>query len=449
MRIISMVLTLFMLAGGVLYASPATAADTLPDAERLLDSQRYSDAEKMLERIIAREPRNARAHQLLGDAYKRQSRFEEALSEYDRAIELGGENAEIYKSKGTVNKWMGNTSAAAANYRKALRINPGDAEATADLRELKRSKGIDVSFFYGGWGPDYTTDAYEVMLKYSGFDNLDLYAGGGFADQVYYDRTKYYAKAYYFYAPGNYLKVNPQYKDYDYPTSKVATPDSNSYDKVPSVEFEVQHWITRELRGNLIYEFSRPSFFHDQDSHATNHKVTGELYWLSPYENFRFKGFLALLRDPDPDTTLIKNRTCLTYNPGPPVTCATFATETSVDYQIQALLGGAVEYSSGPWEAEVKYIPNRDLDSSYDYSILAGVGYDFTDRLTGRVDTVYDKYSAESNFSGSTANVYLLSGFYEVTPALDMGAGYKYLDLPDRKESTGFLTLTYKTGLGF
>lgn len=301
---------------------------------------------------------------------------------------------------------------------------------------------------YGGWGPDYTTDAYELMLKYSGVDNLDLYAGYGFADQVYYDRTKYYAKAYYFYGPGNYFKVNPQFKDYDYPTDKVLVPDSNSYDKVPSVELEVQHWVSDDLRVNGIYEYSRASFFHDTDSHANNQKITGEVYWITPYEYLRLKGFVALLRDPDPDTTEIKGRTCLAYT-GTPPTCSTFAAETKVDYQIQALLGGAVEYDRGPWEAEVKYIPNRDLDSSYDWSILAGIGYDFTDRFTGRFDTVYDKYSNQSNFAGSTANVYLVSGYYELTDTVDVGAGYKYLDLADRKENAGFVTVSYRTGIGF
>jgi len=435
MRALSvLILTLTVLAAG-LAATPALAADTVAEAERLLDSGRYRDSEMMLKRIIKKSPRDARAHQLLGDSYKRQSRFDEALAEYDRALNLGGANAELYKSIGTVNKWSGNTAAAVKAYNKALELNPGDPEATEDLKSIRRSKGLDVTVMAGGWEPDYTTSAYEVMLKYGGVDKLDLYAGYGFADQVFYDRIKYYAKAYYFFAPGNYFKVNPQYKDYDYPVSKVPVPDSNAYDKVPSVELEVQYWANPTLRTNLIYEFFRASFFHDSDSHANNHKVTGELYFLTPYDWLRFKAFVSVLRDPDPDNTTIKGRGG--------------ATATNVDYQIQTLAGGSVELSQGKWDAEVKYIPNRDLDSSYDYSILAGVAYDFTDSLTGRFDTVFDKYSSQSNFSGSTANVYLVSAYYDLTPALDVGVGYKYLDLPTGKESSGFLVLSYRTGIRF
>lgn len=65
-------------------------AATLSQAESYIDKGNYSAAERELKELIADEPDNARAHQLLGDAYKRQSKFDSALAEYDRAIELGG-----------------------------------------------------------------------------------------------------------------------------------------------------------------------------------------------------------------------------------------------------------------------------------------------------------------------------------------------------------------------
>lgn len=446
MRTVGLIIAVFLLAAVANVATPVYAADNLTEAERLIDARKYSESEVMLKRIIRSRPKDARAHQLLGDTYKRQSKFQDALTEYDKAISLGGANADLYKSIGSVNRWMGNTTAASSALRKALEIDPGDNEARAELRDLMRSKGLDVSLMLGGWEPDYTTSAYEVMLAYRGLENLDLYAGYGFADQPYYDRKKLYAKAYYFYQPGSYIKANPQYKNYDYPTSKVPTPDSNSYDSVPSLELEVQHWYTDDLRVNIIYELSNPNFFHDKDSRAVNNKLTGELYHITSYKYLRVKGIIALLRDPDPDTTTIKNRTCLSWDING--ICTSRAAETSVDYQLQALIGGAVEYSRDKWNAEIKYMPNRDLDSSYQHSLLAFVSYDITDRIRGRVDTVYDKYSSESNFSGSTANVYMVSGRYEVSRGMDFGAGLKYLDLPSGKDTTGFITLTYKTGIG-
>lgn len=438
----------FVLAGFTMAATQP--GDSLSAAEKMLDSGDYSGAEKMLKRIISDDAENKTAHQLLGDVYKRTGRLDEAIDEYNTALRIGGPNTELYKSLGTVHKWKGDSATAASYYKKALKISPGDSEAKSDLADIRSSTGLELTFMYGGWEPDYTTEAYELMVTYKGINRLNLHAGYGFADQVYYDRKKLYAKAYYFYKPGSYFKVNPQYKDYDYPTSKIPTPDSNSYDKVPSIEFEVQHWFRDDFRVNVAYEFFRPSFFHDPDSHANNHKITTELYYITSLKYLRLKLIYALLRDPDPDKVTIKGRTLNMplISPGPPPVYA-IATSTDVQYQFQSLLGGAVEYSRGRWDAEVKLMPNRDLDSSYSYSILAGIGYDFSDKLTGRFDTVYDKYSSKSNFSGMTANVYLLSAYYELTPEMDLGVGLKYLDLPAGKDTTGFLTISYKTGLGF
>ncbi|MFQ5736032.1 MAG: tetratricopeptide repeat protein [Thermodesulfobacteriota bacterium] len=441
MRVISVVLVAVFLfcAAGLAQA----AGDSLKEAQRLYDAGKYKKAESMAKGLVAQEPDNAGYHQLLGDIYKRETKLEKALAEYKKAESLGIKSAELYKDIGTTYKWLGDSSTAVKYYKKALRVHPGDREAKSDLAQIRRSKGLGISLMAGGWEPDYTTSAYELMLSYSGIKDLDLYAGYGFADQVYYDRTKYYAKGYYFYAPGSYFKVNPQFKDYDYPTSKVPTPDANSYDKVPSVELELQHWVTGDFRVNVAYEFFRPSFFHDTGSHATNHKVTTELYYMTPLKYLRFKLIYAILRDPDPDRTAIIGRD----DPNTPV--VDVAAATDIVYQTEQFLGGAVEYVRGRWDAEVKYMPNRDLDSSYDYSLLTKLGYRFTDRLAGRLDYVYDKYSTKSNFSGETAGVYMASAYYKLTPGTDIGAGLKYLDLPAGKDTTGFLTLRYKTGIGF
>jgi hypothetical protein len=43
----------------------------------------------------------------------------------------------------------------------------------------------------------------------------------------------------------------------------------------------------------------------------------------------------------------------------------------------------------------------------------------------------------------------LLSSFYDVTPAARIGAGVKYMDLPTESGWTGFVMLSYKTGVVF
>src|SRR3972149_6992464 len=384
MRVFNIILTAVLLSTGIAFAKDEVK-DLYKEAEGLVDAGDYAKAEEILKKLISSEPNNAGYHKLLGDAYRKGRRLEDALSEYEKAKMLGG------------------------------------------------------------WEPDYTQESYEAGLSYGGIDRLDLNAGYSYADQIYYSRHKVYGSGYYFYNPDSYLKLQLAYKDYNYPVDPAVqkpNPDSNSYDTVRIFEVEGSHWFKRVLRGTLAYEYFRPTFFHDKDSAANNHKVSAELYYRTPLEYLIFKAMYAILRDPDPDKTEIKGRN----NPNTP---AGTATTTDVQYQTQSLLGGGAEFSRGKWNAELKYMPNRDLDSSYKYSVLAGAGYDFTERVTGRFDYVYDKYSSESNYAGKKAKVYLASVFYKLDPFVDLGVGYKYIDLPTDNDSTGFLTISYKTGLGF
>jgi len=300
-----------------------------------------------------------------------------------------------------------------------------------------------LKVWIGGWEPDYTKESYEAMVSYRGIDKTDLVGGYSYADQIYYTRHKVYASGYYSYNPGSYLKLNITHKDYNYPVDPAVlkpNPDSNSYDKVNIMEVEVSHWLTRDLRGTLAYEYSVPNFFYDRDSKAENHKISSELYYLPPIDYLRFKLIYALLRDPDPGRTEIKGRN----NPDTP---SGIATNTDVQYQTQSLLGGGIEFEKGRWDGEIKYLPNRDLDRSYKYSFLAGIGYEFTDNTKGKLDYVYDKYSPESNYAGKTAKVYLASIYHKLNPSIDIGLGYKYIDLPTDNEITGFLALVYRTGM--
>ncbi|MBI5039412.1 MAG: hypothetical protein HZC13_06625 [Nitrospirae bacterium] len=306
-------------------------------------------------------------------------------------------------------------------------------------------KGLQIKGWIGGWEPDYTRKGYETMFFYDGLNRLDLYAGYSYSDQVYYNRKKIYASGYYFYRPDSYLKLYLAQKDYDYPVDpsvQKPNPDSNSYDKVPAAELEVSHWFVKSLRGTLAYEYFKPSFFYDKDTTAENQKISAEVYYLLPVDFLKAKVIYANLRDPDPNTTEIKGRDNLKTSSGT-------ATTTDIRYQTSSLLGGAVEFERDQWSAELKYLPNRDLDNSYKYSFLTGVGYELNPRLSTRLDYVYDKYSAISNFAGETAKVYRMSALYELNERVDLGVGYKHIHIPRGNENTGFLSLSYKTGLVF
>ncbi len=323
------------------------------------------------------------------------------------------------------------------------------SEAAASSAQLSPEealdKGLSITALFGGWEPDYTKKSREIMMSYKAVPSLHLYAGGGYADQIYYTRTDVYAKGYYFYENKSYLKLYTEYKRYAYPTDPTLlrpNPDSNSYEDVPDVAIEISHWFSDRFRGSASVEYFRPTFFYDTASHADNVKTGVEAYYITPIDGLFAKVMYALLRDPDPDSTEIKGR-------NNPHTAAGTATETSVVYRITYLLGGAIEMVKGKWQGEIMYLPNRDLDNSYDYSILANVSYRFTSKIMVRADYVHDKYSDHSNYAGKTAHVYLFSSFYDVTPAARIGAGVKYIELPTEVGWTGFVMLSYKTGVVF
>ncbi len=309
----------------------------------------------------------------------------------------------------------------------------------------EEERGLQFRGWIGGWEPDYTKEGYEAMLFYDGLSRLNLYAGYSYSDQVYYNRKKVYVSGYYFYRPDSYMKLYLARKDYDYPVDVAVlkpNPDSNSYDKVPVAELEVSHWFIKTVRGTLAYEYFRPDFFYDQDTSADNRKISAEVYYLLPMDSIRAKLIYANLKDPDPDNTEIKGRDNLKTPLG-------MATATDIRYQTSSLLGGALEYDKDQWRGELKYLPNRDLDNSYKYSFLTGVGYELNPRLSTRLDYVYDKYSSTSAFAGNTAKVYMMSALYSLNDRIDLGFGYKHIHIPRGNENTGFVSLSYKTGLVF
>ena len=67
-------------------------------------------------------------------------------------------------------------------------------------------------------------------------------------------------------------------------------------------------------------------------------KISTELYYITPFEPLRLKAMYAILIDPNPHKTTIKDRSL-----NMPV--GTTAQTTNVRYQTQSLFGGGVELS--------------------------------------------------------------------------------------------------------
>lgn len=370
------------------------------------------------------------------DALRRDGDLPGAIAGYERAIAAGGPKAELLSEIGNCREGLRENRAAAAAYQAALALSPDDRGTRRDLDDLRRRRGLALRAVLGGTEPGTSRQAFDADIRYGGIDRLDLAAGYGWTDQVYYTSNKGFATAYWFYRGDSYAKADFTLRRYSYPTDPVVqrpNPDSNAYDFVPRGELEVAHWLARTFRAGLQYQLFTPNFYYDTASRATNHKLTAEAYWITPFEPLRLTAFAAVLRDPDPGATRILGRNG--------------ATATSVAYRNTSLFGGAVALDGGRWNAEVRFIPNRDLDNSYDWSLLSTVGFSAGESLGFRLQHVYDTYSSVSNYAGRGANVLMGQALYQVGFGLAVGAGLKYVDAPTRQGATLLASLEYRTGL--
>lgn len=387
----------------------------------------------------AADPRDARQQ---GDALRREGDCLAALAAYDRARAAGDASAEVWKGTGACQERLGHYRDAESAYRQALAAAPQDREAQDDLRGLRARRGLRLRANLGGTEPDSSRTGFEGALAYGGVDRLDLHAVYAFVDQVYYTSHKVGAAAYWFYQGESFLKLEPALKLYDYPVDQAVqkpNPDSSSYRQLPRVELEVAHWFGPRIRAGLAYQIFAPTFFYDQATRATNHKVSAEARWL-PAEMLRLEVVAAALRDPDPDRTLIQGRPV----PGNPLL---LAPATSVTYRTTWLAGGAVGLQGRGWNAEARYLPNRDLDNSYRWSALLSGSVELTDAVRLLAWYIHDVYSSTSTYSGRKADVVMGEVRWRVARELSLGAGGKYVDAPTRSGPSLLLSAEWRTGL--
>ena len=402
----------------------------------------------------------ARSIRIRADSLRQQGDYEAALEAYESEMAIAGETADRWKHIGWTQKALRRFGDAAVSLRRATELDPSDREAQDDLDNLRLSRGLRLDARMGGTEPGTAKNAVEGELVYGGLNRVEMHAGGGWTDNIFYDSIKGYANAYWLYAPDSYAKADFTLRRYDYTGANRPTPDSNAYDLVPRAEVEVSHGWGQRIRAGLDYQLFAPDFFYDRGTRILNHKLTGEL------EARLGAGFTAgitasLLRDPDPATTLVLGRPV----PGAPggTVCtspgqANCATATSVVFRTEFLLGGSLEYETDSWGAGVKFIPNRDLDSGFDWSILSSVDLRPLDRLSFNFQWVYDHYSTSAGpaFAGQSGNIWWATVRYQLTRPLALGGGIKWVKNPSPSDVTGastrndptiLLNLEYRTVL--
>ena len=78
--------------------------------------------------VLQKSPHKARAYISIGAAYVKQGNLAQALSGYNKAIEMNPGYADIYYNRGIVYDKQGNFTMALSDYNKAIEINPADAD---------------------------------------------------------------------------------------------------------------------------------------------------------------------------------------------------------------------------------------------------------------------------------------------------------------------------------
>ncbi len=314
---------------------------------------------------------------------------------------------------------------------------PPDVAATP--AELPYTLRADL----GGTEPGTSRQAFEAVIARRGSSPYEVQVGYSYTDQVYYQSNRGFLTLYRFFNDGqSYVKGDATLRRYDYPvdaTVQKPNPDSNAYEWVPRGELEVSHWFVRQVRAGVQYQLFPASFFYDNASWTVNQKFAGEVE-VRPVQIVSVGARAALLRDPDPNKTEILGRPI-------PGGGGALAAQTSVVYRTTSLVGGWGAIDLPAVGAKVEYLPNRDLDNSYDWSLLSTLELRPVRWVEIRLQEVHDTYSSFSNFPGKTADIYMGAAVFRATEVLRLRAGYRYVDAPNRTGGTIIAGVEWRTGL--
>lgn len=117
---------------GVAPDHPAFHAAELGRAGAYREAEKPDAAIEVLEQLGKRFPDLVGVHSTLGDIFRGQDRFEEAVASYDTAISLSDENRRglwfLHYARAIAHERMDSWDAAEADFRKALDLNPGQPQ---------------------------------------------------------------------------------------------------------------------------------------------------------------------------------------------------------------------------------------------------------------------------------------------------------------------------------
>ena len=117
-----------LLAGTLLAAAGAWAADALPESVERYRLQKYQEAETMLRADIDANPEDARAHEFLGRTLAALKRADEAEQHIAKAEELGASEAQLKIARAAVAIERRDVDGAVGLLNEAAEAEPENAE---------------------------------------------------------------------------------------------------------------------------------------------------------------------------------------------------------------------------------------------------------------------------------------------------------------------------------
>ena len=101
----------------------------------------YDNAIRDYNKAVELKPDNARAYRSRGDAYNNKGEYEQSIQDYDKAIELKPDDATIYLNRGNAYNDKGEHERAIQDYDKAIELKPDDAGAYLNRGVAYNRKG--------------------------------------------------------------------------------------------------------------------------------------------------------------------------------------------------------------------------------------------------------------------------------------------------------------------
>jgi tetratricopeptide (TPR) repeat protein len=163
--------------------TPTPAATPTPSADEhldmgidYLDQGQFDQAIAEFQTAIQLDPGDAGAHYNLGLAYQKQDKLDEAAAAYQEAIQLDPDMAEVHNNLGLIYDDQGKPDQAIAEYQEAIRIDPDDDTAHYNL-------GL---FYYDQGQLDQAIAEYKETVRVNP-DNADAHYNMG---RAYYEQGK-------------------------------------------------------------------------------------------------------------------------------------------------------------------------------------------------------------------------------------------------------------------